>query len=243
MRICKAKRCNTLATVAAVSTNLLWRFGGFCKERSGRDKLMYYIGKLRGWRVFKERTTECTVGNWENSEFAELLMVSTSMLKTDKQKRKFIGFIHVHESVKACLVNEYEKHDFIIFNPKGALLCFAVLDQQVKAFKGVHRGSTGTLQLLDYFSFTNDCTDFILFGICLLCPTTITADTEIYFSHLTSFAVYNIAIFLPKAASLNIVKLSLNSSKLFSSEQNHPPQSIKIQRKTFCMHFQGAVFL
>lgn len=29
-------------------------------------------------------STECKVGDWESSEFAELLMVSTGMLKIDK---------------------------------------------------------------------------------------------------------------------------------------------------------------
>lgn len=32
-------------------------------------------------------STECKIRNWESSESAELLVVSTSMLKTDKQKR------------------------------------------------------------------------------------------------------------------------------------------------------------
>ena len=60
MRVCKAKRWNTWdpAAVVAISTSLPWRFGGFCKRRSVRDKLIYYIGKLRGWRVFKERTQQ-----------------------------------------------------------------------------------------------------------------------------------------------------------------------------------------
>lgn len=33
---------------------------------------------------------------------------------------KIIGFIYVCESLKGCLVNESEKQDFSIFNPKGA---------------------------------------------------------------------------------------------------------------------------
>lgn len=32
-------------------------------------------------------STECKIRNWESSESAELLVGSTSMLKTDKQKR------------------------------------------------------------------------------------------------------------------------------------------------------------
>lgn len=48
MRVCKGNRCNILAPAAmvVVSACLPWRFCGFCKERSGRDELMYYIGKL-----------------------------------------------------------------------------------------------------------------------------------------------------------------------------------------------------
>lgn len=60
MRVYKAKRCNipAPAAVAVVSASLPWCFGGFCKERSGKDGLISYIGKLRGWRILKEQTQQ-----------------------------------------------------------------------------------------------------------------------------------------------------------------------------------------
>lgn len=64
-------------------------FSGFGKERAVEtNSWATWISYLYGGEPSRVDRTECQVGNWERSKFAELLMVSSSMLQIDKWRRK-----------------------------------------------------------------------------------------------------------------------------------------------------------